>query len=204
MLWRTGCRWLGRDPVSGSALDQPAVAGVPASAVQKLTASPRRYGFHATLKAPFTLVAGSDREQLFARLAAFAAGRKPIDLPKFEVHRLGGFLALCLSRPCTQLDALAAQCVERFDTFRKPLTAAERARRAEGLDPNQLALLDRWGYPYAMAQWRFHMTLTDATEDQTADVLGDFLNGYFRAALGESIRVNDLCLYVEPEPGAEF
>ncbi len=48
-----GARWLGRDAVSGEPLEQPAIAGLAREDQHALTASPRKYGFHATLKGPF-------------------------------------------------------------------------------------------------------------------------------------------------------
>jgi hypothetical protein len=41
------------------------------------------------------------------------------------------------------------------------LSEAQLARRREGgLTPAQDALLLRWGYPYVMEEFRFHITLT--------------------------------------------
>jgi hypothetical protein len=50
LFHRLASEWLGRDAWSGDAQRQPAIADIPA-----LTEEPRRYGFHATLKAPFHL-----------------------------------------------------------------------------------------------------------------------------------------------------
>ena len=55
--WRARAEaWLGRSPESRTAL----------------TVSARRYGFHATIKAPMALAAGRTRAELEAALAAFA------------------------------------------------------------------------------------------------------------------------------------
>jgi hypothetical protein len=56
---------------------------------------------------------------------------------------------------------LAAATVAAFDPFRAPLTPTELARRrVPGLTAKQEALLLRWGYPYVMEAFRFHITLT--------------------------------------------
>jgi hypothetical protein len=46
------------------------------------------------------------------------------------------------------------------------MSAAERARRvAAGLNQSMIGNLDRWGYPYLFADFRFHMTLTGPLPD---------------------------------------
>ena len=66
LLHRLGSQWLGRDAFSGGSCIQPGPADL-----AEMTAEPRRYGFHATLKPPFAL-----KEQLSAAAleAAVAAG----------------------------------------------------------------------------------------------------------------------------------
>ena len=204
MLWRAGCHWLGRDPASGAQLEQPAVEGFEAAVLRELTASPTRYGFHATLKAPFAMAEGMSHEGLYAELTAFAGSFKPFRLAPLELKRVSGFLALCLSQPSEQLDTLAAGCVARLDRFRQPLTSEEQARRGDGLSANQKTLLDRWGYPYVMDEWRFHMTLTGLIDDSGADTISKFLTGYLHDALREAVWVSDLCLFVEPSVDADF
>lgn len=203
-LWQAGCRWLGRDPVSGAQLEQPAAGQLEPAALRERTASARRYGFHATLKAPFAMVAGMDQDGLYSELAAFARSCRPFWLPPLRVTRLGGFLALCLSQPSEQLDTLAAECVARFDRFRLPPTCDQQARRANGLSANQQLLLERWGYPYVMDEWRFHMTLTDQIDESEAATMRAVLRDWFDGALRERTRVSDLCVFVEPYAGAEM
>jgi len=203
-LWQKGCRWLGRDPVSGAELDQPVVPGMDAAAVHELTASPRRYGFHATFKPPFRLISGSDQDVFFDAVEDFAKQGKPFQLPGLKVGRLGSFLALQVEASCKDLQALAANCVREFDGFRAAETPEERVRRAEGLDARQRTYLARWGYPYVFDQWRFHMTLTNPIQDPQLSILEPFLNDWFASVLDEPAWVQDLCVYVEPEPDSHF
>jgi hypothetical protein len=174
------------------------------AALGERTASARRYGFHATLKAPFATVAGTDQDGLYSELGAFARSCRPFWLPRLRVTRLGGFLALCLSQPSKQMDTLATECVARFDRFRLPATCDEQARRANGLSANQKMLLERWGYPYVMDEWRFHMTLTDQLDESDAATMSVVLRAWFDEALRERVRVCDLCVFVEPYAGAEM
>ena len=124
-------------------------------------ARPRRYGFHATLNAPFHLADGRSESDLHAALQAFGAQTPRAQIAGLEVTRLGRILALTPSGTATPLTALAANIVETFAPFRAPLSAAEMARRrGRGLSPDAEARLQRWGYPHVMDGFRFHMTLT--------------------------------------------
>lgn len=126
-----------------------------------LTAEPRRYGFHATLKAPFRLAAGTGEQALADAADVFAGQHSPVAEFDLSVRRVGRFVALVPASANRPLHALGDACVREFDRFRAPLTDAERARRhASALDPALAAHLERWGYPYVFDAFRFHMTLT--------------------------------------------
>jgi hypothetical protein len=90
---------------------------------------PRRYGFHATLKAPFRLKPAASLAQLLDALEQFTRAQSVLRVPRMCVARLDDFLALVPLVHEPRLDALAAQCVKRFDRFRAPLNAAELDRR---------------------------------------------------------------------------
>ena len=75
----------------------------------------------------------------------------------------GGRITRAFAAFLLALAALAAAAVARFDRFRVPSEPAELARRrAQRLTARQEALLQRWGYPHVMEEFRFHMTLTGA------------------------------------------
>ena len=146
--WRFGSDWLGRDAASGAIVPQPVPAGIDADRFARLTAAPRHYGFHATLKAPMRLVEGVDRAALVAALRAFCADEQPFALPPLGVGQLDDFLALVPLGDAGAIHALAARTVERFDRFRAPLTQAELARRLQKpLPARERDYLARWGYP---------------------------------------------------------
>jgi putative phosphonate metabolism protein len=155
-----GAAWLGWDAASGAPCPHPALPGLPRP-VAEITAAPRRYGFHGTLKPPFRLAAGCEAGALAAALAAFCAGTGAVSLAGLDLARIGRVLALCPVGGTDALDALAAAVVARFDPFRAPPDAAELdRRRAQRLTTRQEAMLQRWGYPHVMEEFRFHMTLT--------------------------------------------
>jgi putative phosphonate metabolism protein len=130
------------------------------------TESPARYGFHATLKAPFELAEGATEESLDEAVSDLARAIMPVKLGKLAVTTLGGFIALTPKGDASAVDALAAACVEAFEAFRAPLPPADRDRRlAAGLTDRQAENVDRWGYPYVFEEFRFHMTLTGRIDD---------------------------------------
>ena len=197
-LWRTACAWLGRDPKADEPVDRLSVTWTADEDARSATESPRHYGFHATLKAPFALAPDKTEEDLNAELDAFAAGRHPFVLP-LTVGVLDGFLALRPAKPSFQLQALAEACVETFDPFRAPASTDELARRRKnGLTPQQNEMLERWGYPYVFETYRFHMTLTGRLDETRHAVFRDGLADLFATALADPVRIDSICLFAQP------
>lgn len=207
--WNAGCRWLGRDPVSGAEFPQVRVPGLPGLMFAKLTSDARRYGFHATLKAPFQLAEGFSESHLAAMANAFCTVQRPIALHETRVCPLYNFLALRPAGPYDEIGALAMRCVTYFDMLRAPPTAAELAkRRHAGLTARQESLLHRWGYPYTEEEFRFHMTLTDSLSGidvETAYAIRKAAEQQFQAAQDSAPLVIDaLTIFRETQPGEPF
>ncbi|MEQ8227848.1 MAG: DUF1045 domain-containing protein [Rhodospirillales bacterium] len=209
-LWQAGCRWLGRDPDRKEDSD-PVPPGdnisghLEAAEWSEITAEPRRYGFHATLKPPFALKDGFDLADLDEALARFAAHHHTVAASYLQVARLDGFLALRPQGGDVGLADLAAECVREFDEFRRPSDPAVLAgRRRAGLTARQETLLSAWGYPYVMEEFRFHMTLTGRLDDGTAARVSPLVQSMFAPALSEPMAVNGIALFHEATPGAPF
>ncbi len=205
-LMQLGNAWLGRDPFAGTDLPQPVINGMTAKRMHALTSSPRRYGFHGTLKAPFQLSEGQTEAGLLEACAAFAGEIAPYDIAGLSVNRLGRFLALTPDVPEAELSAFAALCVRRFEDFRAPLGKADLERRRQGgLSPRQDTYMTRWGYPYIFDEFRFHMTLSVKLDDDSeAAALEAAAKTYFADVTGCARAANAFGLYIEPEPGAPF
>lgn len=194
--------WLGRDAADGRALPQPELPGLPAPAAD-LTAEPRRYGFHGTLRAPFRPAPGVTPDDIAGALADLAARLPPATCDGLRLENLHGFLALTPEGDDAALQALAARVVTATDPLRDALTPAEIARRRpETLTARQRALLDRWGYPFVMEEFRFHLTLTGRlSPDQTAPVMAA-LGAHFAPVLPRPFAIEDLCLFGETADGS--
>jgi len=199
-LWRCGNDWLGRDVRTNTRRPQPDLAGI-----EELTAEPRLYGFHATLKPPMRLRDGSSRAAFLEAAARVAAGVPQFDLPPLHVANLHGFLALREAEPSPALQALADICVAGVDEFRAPPDEAELGRRRRhGLPPAAEKMLVRWGYPYVFATWFFHMTLTRRLGAEEHERVRPAAERFFASALGRQRRVRDICLFVQHRAGEDF
>lgn len=204
-LWLAGNAWLGRDPELGCRLASPELPGFAPEQVAAITASPRRYGLHATLKAPFRLDAGRSEAELRDRLTDFCAAHMAFDLPPLQVEAVDDFIALRTACRSRGLHDLAAACVRHFDDFRAPPDAAELARRRpETLDAEARVRLARWGYPHVFEGFEFHVSLTGAMAAEVRDALLPWLADYFAPALAVPLAFDALALYMEPAPGADF
>jgi hypothetical protein len=185
--------WLGRDPERNIACPQPAIPGL-----AEATASPRHYGFHATLRPPMRL---ATTWQAFQNTAEHLAHNvQSFELPRLEVAEMAGFLALRATAPCPALHALANACVSATDPHRLLPDEAELARRRQTpLTPRQETMLERWGYPYVMEEWRFHMTLTRRLDPAKMATLLPAARTYFAQALARTRRVEDIAIFTQAE-----
>ncbi|SIS94816.1 Protein of unknown function [Roseivivax lentus] len=151
-----GARWLGWDPVAARA-----VPSFDVDRLDEMVATPRKYGFHATLKPPFRLAPGRTAAELGAAVAALAARTPPARASGLRLARLGRFLALVVEGAEDEIARVAAACVRDLDAFRAAPGPEELARRdGPHLDARRRALLHEWGYPHVLDAFRSHMTLT--------------------------------------------
>jgi len=117
-----------------------------------------------------------------------------------RVEVLHGFVALTPVGCEAALLDLGAAVVEATNGLRAPLTEAEIARRRpDQLTPRQRALLDRWGYPHVMEEFRFHLTLTDQLE--RPEPVRTVLEVFFTPVLPRPFVIEDLCLFGEDRSG---
>lgn len=167
---------------------------------------PARYGFHATLKAPFELADGTTESDVADACAVLAARHAALPMPALAPAAYGGFTALLLPVPDPRVDALAADCVTALERYRAPLDGAAFARRRpERLDPAARARLERWGYPHVLDGFRFHMTLS-GTLEPTPEVerWRAALARRYAALVGTGAVLDRLALCREGTPGGMF
>lgn len=204
-LDRFGANLLGHDPWSGTELPFPEDVVRRFPDWRELTLEPRKYGFHATLKAPMPLADGKAEDGLRAACASFAETPRTIPLVRPIVDSISGFIAVVPAEPSAELERLAADCVRAFDCFRAPLTPGDRARRRpEQLTPRQRDYLDRWGYPYVMEEFRFHMTLTGRLAAERREPVIAMLRQRFAATGLSKLAIDRIALFRQTDATAQF
>lgn len=196
-LAQFGSSWLGWDVQSGSTVAYP--SWVTEGHAERV-ATPVKYGFHGTIKPPMRLAGGESLETLQERLAEICDNHQPTELPKLKLKDMGGFLCFTLSAPSLTLQKLADTCVRELDDWREPPSAEElRGRRAIGLNAQQEKLLAKWGYPYVMDEFRFHLTLTGKLTDAERATQMALLEQHTHDLTSQPLAMADLCLCGESD-----
>jgi Protein of unknown function (DUF1045) len=205
-FYRFGAGALGYDCFTGTDISTFDALPVDAGAWRELTREPRRYGFHATLKAPFRLAEGRTEAELIGEFVEFSETIDSAPAIEPAVCLLQHFVAIVPVAVGAGLDRLAASCVKYFDGFRAPLTGADRSRRlAAHLTARQIGHVERWGYPYVFEDFRFHMTLTGALSADHQEPMLAYLQGGLASRHGDGpIKIDRLALLRQDNPAARF
>ena len=200
-LAKAGAAILGRDAQTGQAVAHPALGDLPRD-LAEITAAPRKYGLHGTLKAPFRLVERADFADLRRGILTLCGDMKPFMMPRFRLTRDWSFLALVPAEESAELAALATACVKRLDGLRAPLNEAEIARRMQSdLNERHRANLARWGYPYVLEDFRFHLTLSGKLAAEEIEPVGNALESYLGDIPDQPMECRELCLFGEAVDG---
>ena len=205
-LWRFGSTTLGYDAVAGGEVPGAVPPGCEALDWTALTAEPRRYGFHATLKAPFELSNGRSEGALRAFARNYVAGRAPVSLAGLAVNALGQFIALTPAEPSGALQHFAFDVVQAFEPFRAPLSQADLTRRLQSpLTPAHRAYLEAFGYPYVGDAFRFHMTLTGALpQDLISPVKTALSSAHAQAVPPGEVVLDRIAIFKQADRASRF
>ncbi|MDR1296797.1 MAG: DUF1045 domain-containing protein [Deltaproteobacteria bacterium] len=211
VLYRTGSKILGRCLRTGLPLSPPWPPGPAEWLAPPHPAKAAVYGFHATLVAPFKTSA--TREVLELDLARLAARLRAVRLGALELRILGqGFPALVPKTVNPALLDLERELVAAMSPRRLPPEPGDIARR-EPLTSRQRMLARRWGYPYVLEEFQYHLTLGDNMTDRERPAAGvsvpgpgfqDILAGCFPPGSLDDLVVDELCLCRQGGPGENF
>ena len=197
-LFQIGSDWLGWNSITGQETTLSAHH-------RRITDRPRKYGFHATVNPPFSLASNSTLGDLQDAFHAFCASVSPATGGTLKISRLGRFLAMTQDVQSNEVTELVASTVSHFDKFRAPLSDQDIAkRRQRRLTPQQDALMLRWGYPYVMQEFKFHMTLTGPLAPNEIDAIEHDANTRFREFLGQPLKIASLALLGEDSESGHF
>ncbi len=204
-LTKVASNWLGRNAFSNERIRRPLNPLMDDEQIQALTHDARRYGFHATLKAPFRLNENKQEDDLIEDLIKFSSQNAAFTLPRLKIQQIGPFFALVPAQKNDELNDLADEVVRFFDPYRAELSEADLLKRKpETLTAKQRDYLSQWGYPYVFDEFRFHMTLTGPVSEEKQEKIRRCLEDFFAPVLNESVEVANLALFTEEESGAPF
>lgn len=187
-LYRIASELLGRCIYTGNALPQPLIRGFD---MEALTTESRKYGLHATLKAPFKI--NCDEETLLDAFHDFCAQQVPARLHNLKLALLGtGFWALT-GDMSPELSVLEERCVKAFQSYARPLTQKEVIRR-QAKSVKELLYLNEWGYHKIFDQFRFHITFTNTLPPLTNHKLREGLVKLLKPYLDQTLVIDRLAL----------
>jgi hypothetical protein len=143
--------------------------------------------------------------ELLAACESFADKPRPIPVITPVVGSISGFIAMVSAEPSPELERVAADCTSEFDSFRARPTPEDRARRnPSDLTPRQREYLDRWGYPYVMEEFRFHMTLTGRlAADRGEPILTMLRNSFFATGI-KTLAIDRIAVFRQENADSRF
>ena len=165
---------------------------------------PAHYGFHATIKAPFELDKGQSADNLIADVAEFCQSRQMISLQGLAPIRTTRYDALAFERQPEALRQLASDCVIKFEKYRAPLTEADIQRRDPArLSEREISNMERYGYPYILDDFNFHMTLSGRNDHYDSAYLR-WLDHLYQSMVVSVPVLDRLCIFYQPDRDTPF
>ena len=165
---------------------------------------PAHYGFHATIKAPFELAASQSADDLIKDVAEFCQSCQPVSLQGLAPVRTCRYDALAFAQQPDTLRQLASDCVIRFEKYRAPLTDSDMQRRdPASLTASELTNLKRFGYPYILEDFNFHMTLSGRNDHNDAAYFS-WLNHLYQSMVASTPVLDRLCIFYQPDRTTSF
>ena len=131
---------------------------------------PAKYGFHATLKAPFRLKRNVKTKNFYDVISHIAAQHSRFKIKGLKIVYSKKFTFITSRKPNKLLINLENDLVKHLDTFRAELNKTEIKKRIpDSLTFKQNKYLKEWGYPFVLDQFKFHMTLMNQNNNKLSN-----------------------------------
>ena len=131
---------------------------------------PAKYGFHATLKAPFRLKRNVKTKNFYDVISHIAAQHSRFKIKGLKIVYSKKFTFITSRKPNKLLINLESDLVKHLDTFRAELNKTEIKKRIpDSLTFKQNKYLKEWGYPFVLDQFKFHMTLMNQNNNKLSN-----------------------------------
>lgn len=204
-LESAGIHWLGRTPLRYGQPPHDIPEGFFKQEYYKIIEAPRWYGFHGTIRAPFELAKHVTPKTFVEEIRNICASHTPFKLSGLSISCFGGFLALTPATACPELLKLHSDLIRRLDHLRPQLSRFDLKRHLDKqLSERQERLLRRFGYPFVLEEFKFHMTLTGTIEDKVRRSYKEKMEHILNPYLTESIPINEVTVYMQPDRKTPF
>ena len=136
---------------------------------------------------------------LLTAARVFARSLSPIEIPPLKLAIIGKFIALTPITQSAALEKLSAACVRAFEAYRVPLTDEQIANyKKNRLTVHQEQMLEHWGYPYVMEEFRFHMSVTDRIDVASErEAIMAAMEKLAAPVLGKPVMVHDIVVFAQ-------
>ena len=166
--------------------------------ISAITKNPRRYGFHGTLKAPFFLIRSRTVKELKLAILKLSLSVQKVEIKSMILQNLNGFVVITPAMENKAIGRLAKKCVEELDLFREPEPIKKmQMRRSKGLSKSEERLLQKWGYPYVLENFKFHLTMSGKLKPEASQNVIDVLTSELQPVLKKPLLINQICLFGE-------
>tara|TARA_A100000164_G_scaffold283879_1_gene256514 strand:+ start:1076 stop:1783 length:708 start_codon:yes stop_codon:yes gene_type:complete len=188
--------WLGWDPYKGVETTKSDLSKLPSfKKFSSLVLTPKQYGFHGTIKAPFRLKNEYTYNDLENKVREISKQIQSFHLDKLVIKKLGNFIALTPSKNL-KVNDVSNKFVEGLDFLRDDLSEDEiKKRNPHKLSFNQKKKLFKWGYPYVFNEFKFHLTLTGKLRIEEIDNVYKYLQTILKSVNLRKIHFKSICIF---------
>ena len=201
---RFAASWFGWDVYKSINVKYPELSDLNYD-IKEITSTPSKYGLHATLKAPFSLVPDKTIDELRLSLSILSSSIQKFEISSICVKNIAGFIAIVPTSQNERINYLAKKCVEDLDCFRKaePLEIINK-RRSVGLSIRKEHNLFKWGYPYVLNDFQFHFTMTSKLTPKVSKNVFSVLSLELKTVLNAPLLISKICLCGESNSHKKF
>ncbi len=188
--------WLGWDPYKGEETTKSDLSKLPSfKKFSSLVLTPKQYGFHGTIKAPFKLKNEYTYNDLENKVREISKQIHSFYFDQLIIEKLGNFIGLIPTNNL-KVNAVSNKFVEELDYLRDELSESEiKKRKPHKLTSNQKQMLFKWGYPYVFDEFKFHLTLTSKLNVVEIDDVFRSLQNILKQVNLNKISFNNICIF---------
>ena len=188
--------WLGWDPYKGVETTKSDLSKLPSfKKFSSLVLTPKQYGFHGTIKAPFRLKNEYTYNDLENKVREISKQIHSFYFDQLIIKKLGNFIGLIPTNNL-KINAVSNKFVEELDYLRDELSESEiKKRKPHKLTSNQKQMLFKWGYPYVFNEFKFHLTLTSKLNVVEIDEVFRSLQNILKQVNLNKISFNNICIF---------